>query len=56
MKTKVTNYTRAPYTGRDIFAPCGHTERVFHFAWSALMCAGCGLEHTKGDYTVQVTA
>ena len=56
MKTPVTSRTRAPWKGRDILAPCGHTERVYHFAWSALRCAGCGEDHAKPDYVSEVTA
>jgi hypothetical protein len=63
----VTRYTRAGKKGKMIRAPCGHTLRIYHFAWSALKCSdvkysatgsrvkcGCGEMHHKTTYEVVV--
>ena len=55
MSSPVTSRTRAPREGRDITAPCGHTERVYHFAWTALLCRRCGQDHEKTDYSTRET-
>ena len=39
----VTKHTRAPRDGRMIECPCcGERTRVYHFAWYAMVCEGCG--------------
>jgi ribosomal protein S27E len=39
---KVTKYTRAGKTGKNISCPnCEHRIRAFHFSWSALQCQKC---------------
>lgn len=55
MTSPVTSRTRAPWEGREITAPCGHTERVYHFAWTALLCRRCGEDHEKTTYTTEET-
>ena len=51
----VTRYTRAGYSGKEITCPkCNHTEKVYHFAWSACGCLGCGESINKDDFLVQV--
>ena len=55
-RVKVTKKTRAPEGGRVITAPCGYTERVYHFAWTALRCRGCDRDHEKTDYETEGTA
>ena len=42
MITTVNKYTRAGVNGKSITCPnCLHSERVYHFAWSALSCQTC---------------
>jgi ribosomal protein S27E len=49
--TKVSNHTRAGSSGKSIYCPVCSTEAtVFHFAWSALTCEGCGESINKQDY------
>ena len=61
----VTRYTRAGRNGKMVRAPCGHTIRVYHFAWSAMGCGdpkypayrfnpGCGEYHDKADYEAEL--
>jgi hypothetical protein len=61
----VTRYTRAGKNGKMVRAPCGHTVRVYHFAWSGMGCSdvkypgnrinpGCGEMHHKTTYEVVV--
>jgi ribosomal protein S27E len=39
----VTKHTRAPRGGRMIECPhCHWPTRVYHFAWYAMVCEGCG--------------
>ena len=39
---KVNNNTRAGASGKYIVCPeCRHTDKVYHFAWSALTCNYC---------------
>lgn len=53
MTTYVTKTTRAPRTGRVIECPhCASLHRVFHFAWSALGCQGCGEMVEKYQWSV----
>jgi hypothetical protein len=52
MSAPVTARTRAPREGRDIVAPCGRIERVYHFAWAALICRRCSQAHEKADYRI----
>ena len=55
MLQKVHKYTRAGYSGKAITCPkCNHTEKVYHFAWSACGCLGCGEYINKTDFLVEV--
>lgn len=56
MNVSVTKRTRAPREGREIAAPCGYVERVYHFAWSALVCRECDEEHEKSQYRIEEEA
>ena len=49
----VTLKTRAPRHGKEIIAPCGHEIRVYHFAWSAIGCEGCGGFHEKNEFKIK---
>tara|TARA_R100000306_G_C4307954_1_gene108643 strand:+ start:277 stop:582 length:306 start_codon:yes stop_codon:yes gene_type:complete len=43
MFQQVDRYTRAGRYGRDIDCPkCLNSTRVYHFAWSSLLCGKCG--------------
>ena len=53
MERQVTRNTRAPRAGRTIVAPCGKNEHVYHFSWSAILCAICGDFHDKKEYTTE---
>ena len=48
----VTNTTRASKHGTRILCTCGNVARVYHFAWSALVCPGCGEQIDKHDWRV----
>lgn len=39
--TPVTRHTRAGNEGKLIKCLCGEHLRVYHFAWSAIVCLGC---------------
>ena len=48
----VNRYTRAGKYGRDIECPeCLYPTRVYHFAWSALLCGKCGKYFDKYRWT-----
>lgn len=49
---KITS--RVGKNGRMIQCPhCHHSERVWHFAWSALQCLGCDAMVDKLDYSME---
>ena len=51
----VNRYTRAGRNGKLITCPkCNHTEKVYHFAWSAAGCLGCREYINKEDFLVKV--
>ena len=52
---RVNRYTRAGRNGKEITCPkCNHTEKVYHFAWSAAGCLGCREYINKEDFLVNV--
>ena len=52
----VNRYTRAPFEGRLIACPwCGGEAKVYHLAWTALMCPRCKQEVKKGDWELAET-
>ena len=51
MNNTVNRHTRAGRDGKEIFCPnCMAVKRVYHFAWSALMCNPCNSEVQKGEF------
>jgi ribosomal protein S27E len=53
MTTNVTNHTRAGAAGKHIQCPeCGAASTVYHFAWSAMKCQGCGAYPQKLSWLV----
>jgi ribosomal protein S27E len=52
MKSKrVTKHTRARRIGKVIACPhCGTFATVYHFAWVAMQCEGCGAMVPKLKY------
>ena len=51
----VNRYTRAGKNGKELTCPkCNHTEKVYHFAWSAAGCLGCREYINKEDFLVKV--
>jgi hypothetical protein len=51
MNNTVNKHTRAGRDGKKIFCPnCMAVRRVYHFAWSALMCYRCNSEVQKGEF------
>jgi len=51
MNNTVNKHTRAGRDGKVIFCPnCMAVKRVYHFAWSALMCNPCNSEVQKGEF------
>ena len=52
----VSRYTRAPFEGRLIACPwCGEEAKVYHLAWTALMCPRCKQEVKKGAWELAET-
>jgi len=50
---RVTKYTRAPKSGRQIVCPCcGVSSRVYHFSWTGLQCGTCKTMTPKHDWIV----
>ena len=50
-RERVNNWTRAPKDGREIVCPkCDEVTRVYHFAWSALVCILCKATVNKNDW------
>ena len=50
---KVDKHTRAGKKGKLIVCPeCKNIERVYHFAWSAIICPKCNKVIDKYDYYV----
>lgn len=49
----VTGATRARRDGTPIMCPCGQEITVYHFAWIALVCIGCGHEIHKPQWRVK---
>jgi ribosomal protein S27E len=56
----VDKHARAPKDGRPIVCPhCDKATRVYHFAWCAITCNGCGQLVNKEDFStgkVEVTS
>jgi hypothetical protein len=53
----VSKHTRAGKEGKNIFCPvCEWSVRVYNFAWSALVCHGCGLDIQKGEFLLSKSA
>lgn len=51
---KVNNNTRAGASGKYIVCPeCRHTDKVYHFAWSALSCNYCENDIEKTDWLIK---
>jgi hypothetical protein len=48
----VTKTTRASHNGTKILCACGYVARVYHFAWSALVCPQCGGQIDKHQWQV----
>ena len=50
----VNQYTRAGINGKAIICPnCLHSEKVYHFSWSALSCANCDQMINKPDWLLE---
>lgn len=57
MSNTVNNHTRAGKGGKNIFCPvCEWSMRVYNFAWSALVCHGCGQDIQKGEFLLSKSA
>jgi hypothetical protein len=50
----VPKFTQGSKKGKVIFCPhCGHSHKVYHFAWTALECARCGETTTKYNWLMR---
>jgi len=50
----VNQYTRAGINGKAIICPnCLHSEKVYHFSWSALSCANCDQMINKPNWLLE---
>ena len=50
----VPKFTQGSKKGKLIFCPhCGHSHKVYNFAWTELKCAHCGEETTKYNWLMR---
>jgi len=51
---EIKKSSRTGKYGRNIKCPhCAHVSRVYHFAWCATGCLGCGRMVKKYDYQME---
>jgi len=51
---EIKKTSRTGRYGRDIKCPhCGTVKKVYHFAWSAVGCQGCGKMVEKYDFLME---
>jgi ribosomal protein S27E len=51
--TKVNKHTKAGVNGKLVTCPkCNVASRIYHFAWTGLICLNCKQEVKKQDWLV----
>ena len=48
---KASGRSRAGKNGKVLHHSCGASFKVYHFAWSACTCQGCGEVVEREDFT-----
>lgn len=51
---KVNDKTRAGAEGKMIYCPlCTNAVKVYHFDWTAILCANCKMPVNKTDWVLR---